>query len=71
MNQALVNFKNNINSLWLNRPSDYNFYGQPAPADTIYGFTADRQSMSSQTRRDKLMAENIKWIKEVLYPGEK
>jgi erythromycin esterase len=71
LKQSLVNFRNNINMLWLNQPSNYNFWGQPAPSDTQYGFAADRQSMSSQTRRDKLMAENIKWIKEVLYPGEK
>jgi erythromycin esterase len=71
LKQSIINFKNNINMLWLNQPSNYNFFGQPAPSDTQYGFVADRQSMSSQTRRDKLMAENIKWIKEVLYPGEK
>lgn len=71
LKQSLLNFKNNIYSLWLNQSSNYNFLGYPPPNDSLYGFVADRRSMSSQTRRDKLMAENIKWIKEVLYPGEK
>lgn len=71
LKQSLINFKNNLNNIWLNQPSNYNFLGYPKPHDSVYGFVADKQSMGSQTRRDKLMAENIKWIKEVLYPGEK
>jgi erythromycin esterase len=71
LKQALQNFKNNINSLWLDQPSNYSAYGLPIPDTSIYGFVASRQSMGSYNRRDKLMAENIKWIKEVLYPGEK
>lgn len=69
--QSLLNFKNNVSNLWFDRPSNYAMTGQPAPSDTVYGFVADRQSMGSYNRRDKLMAENIKWIKEVLYPNEK
>jgi erythromycin esterase len=69
--QSLLNFKNNITNLWLDRPSNYAILGQPIPSDTVYGFVADRKSMGSYNRRDKLMAENIKWIKEVLYPNEK
>jgi hypothetical protein len=69
--QSLLNFKNNISNLWLDRPSNYAILGQPIPSDTVYGFVADKQSMGSYNRRDKLMAENIKWIKEVLYPNEK
>jgi erythromycin esterase len=71
LKQALLNFKNNINSLWLDQPSNYAAFGLAMPDTNVYGFVADRQSMGSHNRRDKLMAENIKWIKEVLYPGEK
>jgi erythromycin esterase len=69
--QSLLNFKNNVSNLWLDRPSNYAMTGQPTPSDTVYGFVADRQSMGSYNRRDKLMAENIKWMKDVLYPNEK
>jgi erythromycin esterase len=71
LKQALFNFKNNINNLWLDQPSNYATFGQNIPDTSVYGFVADRQSMGANNRRDKSMAENIKWIKEVLYPGEK
>lgn len=71
LNQALFNFRNNLNNLWLDQPSNYATFGQAIPDTSLYGFVATRQSMGANNRRDKLMAENIKWIKEVLYPGEK
>ena len=69
--QSLLNFKNNLNNLWLDRPSNYAVFGQPMSSDKEFGFVSDRRSMASYNRRDELMAENIKWIKEVLYPNEK
>lgn len=71
LKQALFNFKQNINFMWLDAPSNYHMFGQPKPPDSVYGFAASRASMGSLNRRDKMMAENIRWIKETLYPGEK
>ena len=71
LQQSLVNFRFQLNNVWLNQPSNYNFLGYPIPVDSMYGFVSDRRSMSSQNRRDKMMAENIRWIKNVLYPNEK
>jgi erythromycin esterase len=71
MKQALLNFKNNILTRWLDQPSDYAVLGQNMPDTSVFGFVADRQSMGANNRRDKFMAENIKFIKEVLYPNEK
>jgi erythromycin esterase len=71
LKQSLLNFKNNLDNLWVDAPASYHLYGEKPPNDSIYGFAAARQSMGPLNRRDKLMAENIRWIKEALYPGEK
>lgn len=69
--QSLVNFRNNLNNIWLDAPVSYHILGQTPPADSVYGFVGARQSMGSLNRRDKLMAENIRWLKDTFYPNEK
>lgn len=69
--KGIENFRDNIVATWLDAPSVYNFIGQPAPPDTLYGFVGDKKSMGPMNRRDKLMAENIEWIANSYYKGEK
>ena len=49
----------------------YHMMGDLQPKDSLHGFLGDIRSMGSINRRDEQMAQNIKWLKEELYPDKK
>lgn len=69
--RVLIYAKNYWNNIWLDEPGMYHIMGMPAQPDSIFGFTGDKSSLGPLNRRDQCMAENIQWIKEHYYPGEK
>ncbi len=71
ISQALKNVKKEMLNKIAGEPTEGYQVGIFSPEDSTYGFLGDMRSMGIYNRRDKLMAENIKWIKEVLYPDKK
>lgn len=69
--QTLIYSKNYWNNIWIDEPGMYHLMGMPAQPDSIFGFIGDHKSLGPLNRRDKCMAENIKWLKEQYYAGEK
>jgi|GEM_PF-6617476 len=69
--KALENFKDHLRNSIVNTPTRYHMMGNLNPKDSLYGFLGDIRSMGTINRRDEQMAQNIKWIKEEMYPKEK
>ena len=69
--RGIKDFKENMITTWMDAPSLYNFMGQPAPPDSLYGFVGDKKSMGPMNRRDQSMAEDVEWIADKYYKGEK
>jgi erythromycin esterase len=69
--RGLYNLKGHFLNVWLDMPTMYNAIGAPPPADSLYGFVGDRSSLGPLNRRDKDMADNLVWLKDVLYKNEK
>ncbi len=69
--KALENFKHHLRNRIVNEATTYHMMGDLKPKDSLFGFLGDTRSMGTINRRDEQMANNIKWLKEELYPKEK
>lgn len=71
LSRALFNIKQQMINQITDKPNEDYQLGDLNPQDSVYGFLGDQKSMGIYNRRDKLMAENIAWIKNTLYPNKK